>query len=105
MFHTLHCLNAVRMEVSKSLYNLTIGHHGGNVDTPEGWDIVHMEHCLDRLRQSVICHGDLTPSPLYFTEGFGIALGRTGKRTCRKWEPIRAWMDDRGKRGPLLDPL
>ncbi|KAM3420433.1 hypothetical protein BST61_g3706 [Cercospora zeina] len=105
VFHTLHCLNAVRLEVSKSLYNTThaSSHHSPRVELPDGWDVSHMEHCLDRLRQSVMCHGDLTASPLYYWEGFNLALGRTGKRTCRKWEPIRKWMDERGKRGKVLD--
>ncbi|KAF2210521.1 hypothetical protein CERZMDRAFT_60734 [Cercospora zeae-maydis SCOH1-5] len=105
MFHTLHCLNAVRVEVSKSLYNTTSAshHHSTRVKLPDGWDVLHMEHCLDRLRQSIMCHGDLTPSPLYYWQGFDIALGRTGKRTCRKWEPIRKWMDERAKRGKALE--
>lgn len=105
MFHTLHCLNAVRLEVSKSLYNTTYisQHHSTHASLPEGWDATHLEHCLDRLRQSVMCHGDLTPSPLYYWKGFNLALGRTGRRTCRKWEPIRKWMDERGKRGNVLE--
>lgn len=101
--HTLHCLNALRQEVSKTLYNATTGHsHGGAVGLPEGWAITHMEHCMDRIRQSVMCHADLTPSPLYYWPGFSIALGKTGEHTCRKWEPIRKWIDDRGTRGPMI---
>ena len=70
VFHSLHCLNALRMEVSKVLYpNMTDykphDHHLGNAKLPPGWDIAHMEHCMDRLRQVLMCHGDLTPSPLY----------------------------------------
>ena len=26
-----------------------------------------------------------------------VVLTRNGKRTCRKFEPIRKWMDQRGK--------
>ncbi|EME44804.1 hypothetical protein DOTSEDRAFT_80397 [Dothistroma septosporum NZE10] len=101
--HTLHCLNVVRQEVSKTLYNVSSEQtHGDNAGLPEGWDIAHMEHCMDRIRQSVMCHGDLAPSPLYHWEGFGIALGRTGVHTCRKWENIRQWIDDRNTRGPTI---
>ncbi|KAF2159760.1 hypothetical protein M409DRAFT_29764 [Zasmidium cellare ATCC 36951] len=108
MFHTLHCLNAVRLEASKSLYNISGGHSHGSVpgiSLPEGWDLAHMEHCMDRIRQSIMCHGDLTPSPLYYWPGFKIALGRTAAHTCRRWQPMRDWMDKRGSEGPLLDPL
>ena len=72
---------------------------------PEGWDVAHMEHCMDRLRQAVMCHGDLAPSPMYSWEGFNFALGRGGEHTCRKWEPIRVWMDERGEKGPVLEGL
>ncbi|KAF7187155.1 Cyclochlorotine biosynthesis protein R, partial [Pseudocercospora fuligena] len=108
VFHALHCVNMVRKEVSKSLYNvssLEAQSSNSGIDLPEGWHLAHVEHCLDRLRQSVMCHGDLTPSPMYYWDGFGIALGRTGPHTCRKWQPIRSWMDGRASRGPLLDPV
>lgn len=71
-------------------------------DLPESlvgpnWETTHYEHCLDRLRQAIMCHGDLTPSPLYIFEGLPVALGKSGKHTCRKFEPIREWMDRRGE--------
>ena len=91
------------MEVSKVLYpNMTDyephDHHLGNIKLPRGWDVAHLEHCMDRLRQVLMCHGDLTPSPLYRWDGFNLAFGRTGEHTCRKWEPIREWMDERKRR-------
>lgn len=108
VFHSLHCLNALRQEVSKSVYpNMTNyqphDHHLGNAIMPPGWDIAHMEHCMDRLRQVLMCHGDLTPSPLYRWDGFNIAFGRTGEHTCRKWEPVREWMDERKRKDELKD--
>lgn len=57
----------------------------------------HLEHCLDRLRQAVMCYGDLTPALLFTFKDFPIALGKSGKQTCRKFEPIGKWMDQRGK--------
>lgn len=50
---------------------------------------------MDRIRQTIICFGDMTPSPMYTWDGFNLALGRTGAHTCRKWQPIRDWMDER----------
>lgn len=114
MFHNLHCVNAVRMELSKTLYSNSSNnssssdsgnHHQQqhNTELPEwltgpGWKATHLEHCLDRLRQAVMCHGDLTPSPLYTFKGYPVALGRSGEHTCRKFEPIRRWMDERAER-------
>jgi len=110
MFHNLHCVNAVRIELSKTLYN---GSDGGDYHQHEqlpawlvgpDWKATHLEHCLDRLRQAIMCHGDLTPSPLYSFKGYPVALGRSGEHTCRKFEPIRQWMDERAERlGVLAD--
>jgi hypothetical protein len=110
MFHNLHCVNAVRMELSKTLYNSS---DGGDYHQHEqlpawlvgpDWKATHLEHCLDRLRQAIMCHGDLTPSPLYTFKGYPVALGRSGEHTCRKFEPIRQWMDERAERlGVLAD--
>lgn len=112
MFHSLHCLNAVRKEVSKTLYTemakLEDAHPGEGPYRkflPEGWKQAHLEHCMDRIRQSLQCQGDLTPSPQYLYDGFPIALGRSGEHTCRKWQPIREWMDERGARADMVDPI
>lgn len=91
VFHSLHCLNALRKVVSKQMYkNSTAG-----VEQYPPSEIAHNEHCMDRIRQSLMCSGDLTPSPMYWWDGFNTALGRTGAQTCRKWQPIRDWMDGR----------
>ena len=101
MFHNLHCINAVRMKLNRDMYGDSVGytpkHHH---DIPEsvvgpGYENTHLEHCLDRLRQAVMCHGDLTPSPLHVFKGFPVAFGKSSKHTCRKFEPIREWMDRR----------
>jgi len=103
MFHNLHCINAIRMKMTKTMYGDSgESHSKHHHDLPKSivgpdYENTHLEHCLDRLRQAVMCHGDLTPSPLYIFDGFPVAIGKTGKRTCRKFEPIREWMDQRGK--------
>ncbi|CZT18303.1 uncharacterized protein RCC_04147 [Ramularia collo-cygni] len=94
LFHSLHCLNALRKLVSKHMYNSTSTLEEDPKDFMPS-EIAHNEHCMDRIRQSLICAGDLTPSPMYWWDGFGMAVGRTGPQTCRKWQPIREWMDGR----------
>lgn len=95
------------MELSKTLYNGSTAqqyhHHEELPDSLVGpdWKTAHLEHCLDRLRQAIMCHGDLTPSPLYRFEGYPVALGKSGKHTCRKFEPIRQWMDKRAKKSEM----
>lgn len=99
LFHSLHCLNGIRSMLSGPLYNQKSDHmHGASPENMRA----HMDHCMDRIRQAIMCHGDLTPSPLYLYPGVSGPIGKAGPHTCRKWEPIRAWMDERGKRAPVL---
>jgi hypothetical protein len=109
MFHSLHCLNGIRMKLVPVLYNLTApmdvhsAHHMiAELTHDPLFEATHLEHCLDRLRQVILCHGDLTPSPLYTYDGFPAALGKTGVRTCRKYEPIRQWVDERARQGKVI---
>lgn len=111
VFHSLHCLNAVRIEVSKTLYNLSesemmnLHHHPAGLGLTPQFEQLHMEHCMDRIRQALMCQGDMTPSPLYSWASIPIALGKGGTHTCRKWEPIMKWMDSRKARGAWIQPL
>ena len=45
--HSLHCLNAIRVEMSKILYpnstHQSHDHNLGNAKVPPGWDIAHTE--------------------------------------------------------------
>ncbi|KAF2217656.1 hypothetical protein CERZMDRAFT_30753 [Cercospora zeae-maydis SCOH1-5] len=104
VFHSLHCLNAIRLELSPVLYNVSTSRHTHLLTDPNDphWQATHMEHCLDQLRQSVQCFGDLTPSPLYPAINGPFAIGRSGVHTCRKFAPIRAWLDERAANGKSL---
>jgi hypothetical protein len=104
-FHNLHCLNMLRMEISRALYpNAAYGRvtEEDRNATMElfgpGWRVNHLEHCIDRIRQALMCHGDLTPSYMYRYEGLKIPLFHTPERLCRKWEPIREWVNQRKMR-------
>ncbi|GAB7325427.1 hypothetical protein MBLNU13_g09453t2 [Cladosporium sp. NU13] len=104
VFHALHCIDAIRLHVSASMYaNITTprmrqqqSHYDKLEKLSPGIKELHMEHCIDRLREYVMCHADLTPSPLYSYDDWPGVIGKTGPRVCRKWEPIRRWMDSRG---------
>lgn len=39
---------------------------------------------MDRLRQVLMCHADLTPSPLYRWDGFNLAFGRAGEHNLQE---------------------
>ena len=93
MFHSLHCLNALRIALD------------GSKDVPysayqQNMTRIHLDHCVEQLRQAILCHGDLTPvtlTPVY-SEGSHTLnlLGQTEyEHTCRDWRAFRKIMDGR----------
>ncbi|KAK0672606.1 hypothetical protein QBC41DRAFT_299544 [Cercophora samala] len=93
VFHQLHCLNIIR----KGIY---YGVDMTNVDDLFG--IEHIDHCIDMLRQSLMCTSDVTP----------ITFSRKSLRepmqgvaevihTCRNFPQIQKWAWDRRARDKL----
>ncbi|OCH93635.1 hypothetical protein OBBRIDRAFT_789996 [Obba rivulosa] len=78
MFHELHCLRVLNRAFGKAA-----------VATPE-----HIQHCLNYLRQGVLCSPDLTLEPGNF-EDKDFEVERTGAtHTCRDWEAVYSVLDD-----------
>jgi hypothetical protein len=104
--HSLHCVNAVRLGLTHHTYNVTseAAMHHDMHHSPTN-RVAHMEHCLGRIMQSIMCFGDMSPSPMYPFPDAHVALGRSFTHTCRKWQPIRDWIDERASLGPTLPPL
>ncbi|KAF7591896.1 hypothetical protein BBP40_000943 [Aspergillus hancockii] len=107
MLHSLHCLNAIRKLLDKEYYahDLEAMHRFAQNTShlPSDWHRIHIDHCLDQVRQSIMCHGDLTPAPLFSWKGVPLALAVGQSHTCRKWGPIREWMDSRNKEHAPLE--
>ena len=105
VLHSLHCLNAVRKHLDHDYY-------GDHMELPaEHWRM-HIDYCVDQVRQSIMCHADLTPVTLKpVWEGGADSskktvfyLGETEREhTFRKWEDVRTWVDERGEGGQALD--
>lgn len=64
--------------------------------------IPHLYHCLDYVRQAVICTGDTTLEPVDYvlgkdgtSDGFEIDSSVTA-RTCRDWDLMKRVMDQFG---------
>lgn len=53
----------------------------------------HVTHCLDSLRQDVLCNADDTPR--YTTLGKGKASGVGQTRKCNDWNRLEAWAQER----------
>lgn len=93
VYHSLHCLNEVRKHVDKDYYSQP--EHAGATLDQEDWDRIHIDHCIDHLRQAVLCAGDLSPVGLYSWDGAPLGIGVGSEHTCRKWDPIKDWTNTR----------
>ncbi|MCJ1411178.1 hypothetical protein MMC19_005266 [Ptychographa xylographoides] len=89
-YHQLHCLSVIRA----ALYH----YHEKDAQTVE-W--MHMMHCVDSLRQAVMCRADDT---LLYTNGNGTVgvsqqFGDGQLRSCRDLTVLRLWTEAHGLEG------
>ena len=122
VFHNLHCLNAVRMELDKDYY----GHHDhGHVgrraehdhgpDAPpqhqSAWEAAsrdHIDHCMNHIRQSLQCRPDLSPAAMHVFADFDESkyfLGNAERHTCYDWESIMRWAAARNPEPGYTTPV
>jgi len=83
VFHHVHCLDFIRMYIFRDYY-----------DTHENEDLrwKHVDHCIEVLRQSVMCHADISLLTWKWADvqeppfaDFHI------KHECRNWDNILEW--------------
>ncbi|KAH7413046.1 hypothetical protein BKA64DRAFT_703154 [Cadophora sp. MPI-SDFR-AT-0126] len=93
VMHSLHCLNAIRKALDPQYYS----EHDEN-PLPENLQRIHVEHCIEQLRQNIQCAGDLTPVPLrpFGEEPHKNLIGTPQVHTCRDWGNFRNWYTHRG---------
>ncbi|KAL2060282.1 hypothetical protein VTL71DRAFT_9677 [Oculimacula yallundae] len=96
VFHSLHCLDLVRRALNPEHYDI-------NTDFTKQLDpqyrLVHVYHCIDQLRQSIQCHSDLTPVPLFSAEvpQKKFFTPHSVDHTCRDFEAVKSWVAERNK--------
>ncbi|KAF2659357.1 hypothetical protein K491DRAFT_675588 [Lophiostoma macrostomum CBS 122681] len=81
-FHHLHCLKNMRRA-----YLDALGAHPG---APQMIAREHVLHCLDILRQDVMCRPDDTPMP---SRGERHAIGDGQVRRCKDWGELVRWTE------------
>lgn len=92
VFHQLHCLYTIRRAYfaetigSEELEDFDFGHNRTE----------HVTHCLEYLRQSLLCVADSTVEPAREKSDRSHALtGRDGPRRCRNFDALRRWTEER----------
>lgn len=74
--HDLHCLKLIRKAIVSK-------HHGRE----QPFNLNHLYHCLDGLRQDIMCAADDTPMPAPVEHHVGDAQ----MRKCRNWDKLIEW--------------
>ncbi|KAF2969099.1 hypothetical protein GQX73_g4494 [Xylaria multiplex] len=82
VYHQLHCLDAIRHGYWAAIDGLEPGHKA---------EPGHIRHCIDYLRQSIMCNADTNLEPINKDLGGVTGFGFT--RKCRDIVQIMAWAD------------
>ncbi len=118
VFHQIHCLDVVRMALYRDRYDKHFYLPNGTVDyckwlhvgtqqyhvpaqgTPGGLAAgsadASTDHCIDQLRQALICHADT--SVVYYSWSDiveGVRPRVDNKHTCRNYNKILEWAKSR----------
>lgn len=97
VWHELHCLNDLRMvlypEVYGGLDEVTWPNGTINRDTDA---FRHWDHCVDSIRQTLMCHADVSPIPFHINvpANTGIFPRLATTHTCRDFSKIQQWGRD-----------
>ncbi|KOC15614.1 hypothetical protein AFLA70_269g001771 [Aspergillus flavus AF70] len=99
VFHQLHCINTLRLEVHKDSYHDHFGEWpDGSGPGNEAIKKTHIDHCIELLRITLMCTSDVTP--LLFIDDPHAFQGRTPDfntmHTCRNFWEIREWVEKMG---------
>lgn len=96
VFHHLHCLNFVRQYIWSESYNedqlpSLLNHEGersGEVNK------LHASHCIEVMRQALMCNADLTPYLMFKTPGEASPVTEdfNASHKCKKFDRIMDWM-------------
>ncbi|CZT18450.1 uncharacterized protein RCC_04295 [Ramularia collo-cygni] len=92
VFHQLHCLNMIRMYTWYQVDKFS--------GIPDGLSMsplknrMHIDHCIESLRISLMCAGDVTP--LLIREGgpVGSKADFNTHHRCRNFEKLNDWIDN-----------
>ncbi|OKL57319.1 hypothetical protein UA08_07475 [Talaromyces atroroseus] len=87
ILHTLHCLNTLRMHLDPEYYSEHMSHRPSQN---------HNYHCIDQIRQYLMCYGDLTPVSTRWHDGKGrIYVQSDMNHTCRNFDGVLEWVRGR----------
>ncbi|KAJ7449171.1 hypothetical protein FB451DRAFT_753621 [Mycena latifolia] len=92
VFHNLHCLNKVRMALDPDYYP------DWRISTTNNWipsqknATEHVSHCIDWIRQSIMCNGDTSVIVWQWSPFMNASIVKGNvAHTCRKFDKLQDW--------------
>ncbi|KAJ3552825.1 hypothetical protein NM688_g3949 [Phlebia brevispora] len=90
VFHQMHCLNTIRKALAPEYYIDPVTGKLGNLGP--GQLRAHLSHCVDSLRQGIMCAGDISPIVWHRnTPNESAIIELEVPHTCRKYDKLVGW--------------
>lgn len=102
VYHELHCLKRIHQFMYEEQY------YPGISAADHEMNRLHNEHCIDFLRQSAMCHGDVGLITFEWHPKQRIPIANATTHQCVKWDVLDHWTKERSvdmlKPGWLVHP-
>ncbi|KIY03958.1 uncharacterized protein Z520_00650 [Fonsecaea multimorphosa CBS 102226] len=89
VFHQLHCLNGIRQAYWFTHDAMVTGRRLSDAEFPDMISSRHISHCIDLLRQALMCQPDLT---VEVKDERGGVTGFGTVHQCKDWQQLMGWM-------------
>ncbi|KAI0062553.1 hypothetical protein BV25DRAFT_643907 [Artomyces pyxidatus] len=90
VYHQIHCLDSLRLAI------LGIRPHDEHRLGESGtahWEMDHVHHCLNYLRQTILCASDLTLEPEVVEGSNDAEEGLGVTHVCRDWSTVHRYVE------------
>ncbi|KAI0517032.1 hypothetical protein F5B22DRAFT_144064 [Xylaria bambusicola] len=89
VYHQIHCLNSIRMMLHWDYYKIQFANFP---ESDELFTLAHTVHCIDTLRQWLMCHGGVEIHLVNWVDSPAERqLDGATSTTCLKWDSLAAW--------------
>ncbi|KAG2346600.1 hypothetical protein BDR05DRAFT_997555 [Suillus weaverae] len=90
VIHQIHCIDMLRRVSWGDHYS----HHGDKEESPEEFR-THLDHCIEMLRQNLMCRGDVTMLTYDWVAGLKDPFPNFNiPHRCRNFEKVLDWVDE-----------
>ncbi|KAF2106023.1 hypothetical protein BDV96DRAFT_607804 [Lophiotrema nucula] len=92
VWHSLHCLDRLRKVIHMDYYHSRIPEYNFNTGM---WTKAHSDHCIERLRDDIMCHPNVAIYiPVWDESGLfpdGMRMITNGETKCVNWDALDQW--------------